>query len=547
MKKLVVFMTLCSVFSMVTFVSCEFAQFLDDGGNYQSANYLTVNYESPYGEVPQSFKALSLFANYSTIELPVLSEINIDGNDLVFDGWYDGEIKVDKNSGEIKNSLTLSAKWKLNVGFNGDITCGTTPITPAYAGAGTVEVFSTSESIGGSFTGKHRIPTLLSIVNDRDPNGILVALADRRTGGDLNGTTNRIEVMAKHSTDLGKTWSDPVRVSGISTSGKDAMGDAAAVYNKRTQEIVALAVAYNGLFEGNANQPQKIFMMKSKDNGRSWGDPIDISHFLFGPTCLDPVRSKVYAGFVGSGNGLQMANGRLIFALAVRTTPTTAQGKQSGQTVNWAMYSDDDGTTWQVSENSPTDNWETPGQSGLRGYGDEAKIVELPDGTLMMLIRPCGPAGYHWKKMYSHSYDGGVTWTPAKPHPYLPASASNGDVAMYCSKNNGWSHDILIAAHDTQSYDGSDNGASKLVGYSGGSGSPGRPAFFYSTDNGKTFKGRVWYNGASAYSSFAVLPDGSIGVLVEHGGAWAAGYINFFRTNIEWITNGEITPTKVTN
>lgn len=60
---------------------------------------------------------------------------------------------------------------------------------------------------------------------------------------------------------------------------------------------------------------------------------------------------------------------------------------------NYVIYSDDNGDTWNISGKASTG-------------GDEAKVVELTDGRILMSIRH---GGARW---YNISDDGGLTWNP---------------------------------------------------------------------------------------------------------------------------------------
>jgi sialidase-1 len=69
------------------------------------------------------------------------------------------------------------------------------------------------------------------------------------------------------------------------------------------------------------------------------------------------------------------------------------RGDGSGTNNNYIVYSDDDGTTWTMSN------------SKVISSGDEAKIMELADGTFMVTSRKGGAAG----RLKATSADG-LTW-----------------------------------------------------------------------------------------------------------------------------------------
>ena len=530
MKKNIVWLTLSFLFFVLT--SCDQLSINQLPTNYKMATKIQITYQTIYGTAPDSISysiGEGEVRTYTDEMLPTLEDHPLPAGRAAFSGWEKNGTVV-KPGDPVGSNDVLNAIWKAAIGYEGEITYGTgTPIVPQPQAK---LVFGKNES-GTYSTSNSRIPTLLVL-----PSGTLLAFADRRyeKSGDIgNDDRTKVEVWCKRSEDNGDTWKDPVRITPQTSGLKTSHGDAGVVYDKTTRHILALVIGQNGLWYGTPEDSSHIWVVRSTDEGRTWEAPVDITHFIFGKDCPDPVRKNWGAGFVASGNGTQLSSGRLIFSIAVRTT-SVANGTKSGQLQNFALFSDDGGYTWQLSDNSPTANGQK-GESGLTGYGDEAKITELSDGRLYMQIRPNNSPT--WERNISYSYDQGKTWTPAVKESQLPSSASNGDLMYYTSTAAGWDKNRLLCAFDIQPYSG-DNGMKNILDAGGSniSGGPGYPAFFISYDDGKTWQGRCWLKGASAYSSFNILNDGSIGVLVETGSGWGNGNIYFFRTNVEWITNG---------
>lgn len=344
----------------------------------------------------------------------------------------------------------------------------------------------------------YRIPALLTL-----PNGDILAFADKRYNG-AGDLPNRIEVMVKISTNNGTNWTDEKRVTPISTSTMDGNGDTGCVLDRKTGDVLALVAAGQGFLKSTSNDPIRIKVVRSKDGGESWLAPVDITSQVYGAGCKDLTRRNWQAAFVTSGNGLQMRNGRIIFVLNVRQTT-------SAFVENYILYSDDGGYKWRVSRGSP---------KNPRG-GNEAKVVELNDGSLLMHIR--------WtpNRLQSRSYDYGETWTEATVIGSLPASSSNGDLIVYTSTKNGYDKDRLITLVDSRAWNG------KPSGY------PGVPVFYVSYDEGYTWSNsRKLYPNNAGYSSLAILKDGSIGILAELGNSWN-GPIYFLKTSIEWCNSND--------
>ena len=375
-------------------------------------------------------------------------------------------------------------------GYKGDISAQT---TNTYITKSTkVMVFPLKE--GNDY---YRIPTLVQLSN-----GDLLAFADKRIGtiGDL---PNQIEVVYKRSKNNGKTWSEEKRITPKSTSKSDGHGDAGFILDRKTGNIVGVVAAGNGFLKSTPDNPIRIKIIKSKDNGETWSEPVDITPQIYGSACKDTVRKNWQAAFAASGNGVQLRNGRMLFVLNVREAKATELFIR-----NYVMYSDDGGDTWKVSKNAPQSS------SG----GDEAKIVELNDGSLLMAIR----AKDKYQRRLAKSTDNGETWGEAVFRSDLRSSASNGDIIYYTSTNNGWDKNRLITMFDTAPYPPP----------------PSNPKIYYSYDEGKTWKSFLIHSGQAGYSSLAILNDGSIGILAEIGGAWN-GPIYFMRLNMKYITGGK--------
>ena len=393
-------------------------------------------------------------------------------------------------------------------GFTNNITYGDSNcIWPTNFGRQYI-VFTNQKSINIHY----RIPALLTL-----PNGDILAFADKRKGG-AGDLPNQIEVMVRKSTNNGTNFNAEKRITPQSHSKKDGHGDTAVVLDKKTGHILALVAAGQGFVQSTPHDPIRIKVIRSKDNGESWSEPIDITSQVYGDGCEDPTRRYWYAAFVSSGNGLQMRNGRIMFIINVRESSSTLATSFR----NYALYSDDGGYKWKVSRGSP---------KNPRG-GNEAKVVELnQDGHLLMNIRPNGPI---WKRYLSRSYDYGETWTEAKVQSDLPSSGSNGDTIYYTSTLNGYDKNRLITLVDARPYS------------SGANGGPGLPTFYISYDEGYTWSNsKCMYSGNAGYSSLAILKDGSIGILAELGNSWN-GPIYFLKTSIEWC-NPNDNPCSPTN
>ena len=108
-----------------------------------------------------------------------------------------------------------------------------------------------------------------------------------------------------------------------------------------------------------------IWMVTSKDHGRTWTDPVDIN---------DQVKrhENEHAILVSPGQGIVTSDGTIVFG--VYDNSGTIQGEQENASI---VYSSDRGKTWKRTEDIP-DMWSS-----------ENEIVEIEDGkgTLRMFFR----------------------------------------------------------------------------------------------------------------------------------------------------------------
>lgn len=198
------------------------------------------------------------------------------------------------------------------------------------------------------------------------------------------------------------------------------------------------------------------------------------------------------ASFCASGQAIETSSGRVMLVAAVR------EGSDYSLN-NYLFYSDDEGITWNVS------------QKAMEG-GDEAKVVELADGSILMSIRNKNKGN----RYYTRSTDNGITWTSVQLWKDLKDPGCNGDMIRYSMEKNGAGKNILL--HSIPFDEKDRKNVSVYVSY----------------DEGKTWPaGKTICAGPSAYSSLTILEDGTIGAYVEEGEpGMNLVYLNF---SLEWL------------
>ena len=343
-----------------------------------------------------------------------------------------------------------------------------------------VPVFTMGEN-GSTY---YRIPALVETAN-----GTLVAIADNR-GSALGDLPNIISIVAKTSTNKGATWSDMKTIAQGDASAGTSYGDAVAVYDEERGKIITVFVGNEnyggntvGLWASTSSYPLRLYKSESSDNGASWTTPEDISESIY--NAIYGSRNSWIGMFAGSGSAVQLKKGakagRLMFVVAARSNSTWG-----GAMSNYAVYSDDHGETWQVSTTAACTS------------GDEAKIVELENGDLLMSIKnraddSSNGSGY---RLMAKSEDYGATWTTASVNNNLKDPGCNGDVVSIEYEGTYYLLHSLPASTSTRE----------------------NVTIYISSDNGQTWPiSKQVYSGYSAYSSLEVLNDGTIGIIVEEG------------------------------
>lgn len=338
----------------------------------------------------------------------------------------------------------------------------------------------------------YRIPVVITARN-----GNIVAVTDKRkfNNGDL---PEDIDMVCNVSADGGHTWTEPYTIVYGTGHGK-GFGDCALSLTKDENGLIAAYVGGPGFWGSTPDNPLRMYISRSNDNGMTWTGPEDITYQIYGAECQDEERKEWLGGFFGSGNGLLTSTGRIMFVVAMRE-----QSEDKEIVCNHAVYSDDNGKTWQVSERASVG-------------GDEAKVVELVDGRILMSIRH---GGYRW---YNISSDGGITWQPTTSEwTDIEAPACNGDIVRFTSVNDGDDKNRLLHSVPV--------GTSRK-----------NVSVYVSYDEGETWplsRCIVPYN--SAYSSLCILPDNTIGLYVEETYAGEGDYCTvFYNFSLNWLSGGE--------
>lgn len=345
-----------------------------------------------------------------------------------------------------------------------------------------------------------RIPAMVVLHHQQgenaSKNGRVVTMADNRFNhnGDL---PNHIDVYERHSDDNGATWSTHKMVVGTDADhalvgGGHGFGDVSLV-ECASGKIVAIMVGGPGYFQSTPSNPIVPTIITSTDGGDTWSAPRTLTDELYKTTYKE---GAVQGSFAGSGRGLMLQrqkdeqlNGRIMFAMSHRFANNNVQ--------EYIIYSDDEGDTWKFST-----------QSAYSG-GDESKLVELADGTVMISVRQNGQRGYN------KSTDGGVTWGTQAKWADIDGNACNGDI-LYVNKH------VMLHSYPN-------NGKRKNV------------TIKASFDGGKSWSNPyVVCAPSSCYSTMDVTKDGDIAIFYEDNACSTGFVLNYVVLPTSFIYKGNL-------
>lgn len=305
---------------------------------------------------------------------------------------------------------------------------------------------------GTNDTHTYRIPAVITAKNG----DIVVACDARRKNGADLVHQRTIDIVFRRSTDNGKTWSatevmDPITDGGCS--------DPSLLLDRDTGEIFCF---YNYMSNDKSSKEYRFILQKSSDHGETWSKPIDFTDQVAGTELKNSFK------FITSGRGIQTTDGTLMHNFV-----------QVGKGVT-VIASTDHGKSWSAVADVP--------------HGDESKLVELADGSLMINSR-IAPG----RRNVHRSRDGGKTWNTEADYT-LSDPRCNASIIRYPIGLHGNKNELLLFCNAA-----SNSGRKNL-------------AVRYSKDNGDTWSdGKVIDPGPSAYSELDILPDGKLIVVYEPG------------------------------
>ena len=376
----------------------------------------------------------------------------------------------------------------------------------------------------------YRIP---AIVTAKD--GDVIAICDRRfnNGSDIGGN-HHIDLIGIASSDNGNTWGSEFMVMDGDNGGEKGYGDAAVVADRENNQILVMACGGNISYQSESNSDhQSIDRVVLTKNGSG----------VWTASAITNVASQFYAGTLASSNGMFIGSGsisqsKIIKKGAYYRIYCAVLAKEG----NFAFYSDDFGETWTMMGTARAAN------------DNEAKIEELPDGSVLLSVRKSYGRTFNVWTWSDNTYTTGSWGTAVATNNQtggisFGGNSTNGDIRMIPAVKVSDGSAVTLAMQSVPTGGGRSN-----------------VSIYYkelANDGTYTDPATVAQNWIgpfevtphnSAYSAFNLQPDGRIGFFMEEAPismteASVGYYMCYVPLTLDEITGGDYmaAPSTLTN
>ena len=444
------------------------------------------------GSLPVGKKTLSVLKGHKIDTADMPHPENIPSGKM-FDGWfkentYDNKWQNDTDT--VTENTTLYAKWTKN------------------SNIAVRDLWKSKTDRPNDF---YRIPAF-AVTND----GTLLAVTDLRyTANSDLGHNHGIDLLIKRSEDNGKNWSAPTNITNIPAGDVNGYGDAAIVADRESDDVLILCVHGNVFYpHGTASNHLKAIQFVSHDGGKTFPDSEkkDISDTIFG------FNTSWISLFFGSGRIMQS---RSIKAGSHYRIYSALLSLHYGNAV---VYSDDFGSTWKLLGN--------PASSPIPD-GDEAKVEELPDGSVVLSSRKNNGRFFNIFT-YNDATSGSGQWSGKKTLDYSHGQGTNGEILIVKARKTGTKDPVYLALQSLPDGPGRSN---VTIHWRELTNSTITANDFVSAAAWNSYS-YVVQSGSSAYSTMDVQRDGGIGFLYERNTRGHDYDIAYKNLPIDVITNG---------
>ncbi|MCB0645866.1 MAG: exo-alpha-sialidase [Saprospiraceae bacterium] len=349
----------------------------------------------------------------------------------------------------------------------------------------------------------YRIPAIIAL-----PGGDLLAFAEGRVNG--AGDFGDVNIVLKHSTDHGKTWS---QIQTIVDYDKLQAGNPAPVVDlqdpKYPKGRIFLFYNTGNNHEGEVRKGhglREVWYKTSTDGGHMWSEAVNITSQTHRP--YQPQANPAYAftedwrGYANTpGHAMQFVKGKYKGRIYIAANHSQGEDKSAGRDYfAHGFFTDDHGESFGISESVD-----------LKG-GNENMAAELSGGRLMLNLR--NQQGHVRARYTAVSTDGGVSWQDQKFDMNLPDPVCQGSLLTIGSKK-GKNILAFCNAADTKIR----NNLTLRISF----------------DDGQSWKKNFLIykkegsNNAAAYSDIVLLNKKTIGVLFEKD-----AYSEIVFTTVKW-------------
>ena len=328
----------------------------------------------------------------------------------------------------------------------------------------------------------YRIPSIIVTTKGT----VLSFCEGRRNSSDDTGD---IDMLVKRSVDGGHTWSDQEL---IWRDAGNTCGNPCSVVDQKTG-IIWLLMTHNlgvdresMIIDKTSQGSRTVWVTASEDDGRTWRAPLEITN---------AVKREDWTWYAtGPGNGIQLSSGRLL-------VPCDHIEGSTKRYYSHVIYSDNHGKTWNIGGTTPLDQV------------NECCIAELTNGEVLLNTRNYDRGSR--TRQISSSDDGGLTWRDQHHNAELIEPICQAALVRHPSQ------DGLLFSNPADR----ESRRNLTVRLSEKAGRSWRYC-------------RVLHPGPSAYSSLAVLSDGTIVCLYERGDDHPYETIMMARFGLDWLLAG---------
>ena len=385
----------------------------------------------------------------------------------------------------------------------------------------------------------YRIPAIATMSN-----GEIIAIADYRPGGNDVGNNVDVDIYARISNDNGANWSgnetpdnggdNIIKIADGGVTKTDlnkaskGYGDAAVAADPNSGKIVVMSVGGGSTKYSSAKTSTSDYLCirhYSEDYGRTWTIHSDETEHFKGSNNI--LGADVASMFFGSGKLTvsKKVQDRIYGALLVRQAKKSYGITTGYEEKNYVVYSEDWGATWQRLGSG----------AACTSNLNEPKVEELPNGDILISSRTTGGRTFNVYSMSNNKWGTQATYTFAED-----AEACNGELLFYRGVyKEGKTYDIML-----QSLPTGKSRSNVSIYYKAFA--TDKSSWSVDDFTSEWTKGIEVDNGASAYSTMTIMPNGEIGFLYEDDydtSKAKGGYSNikFVPLTVEEVTGGAYT------